>query len=163
MPKLLIGIILTSGNYSPEIQSYCRGFNEQAITQPTIIITRTIKHDGYSLVKCSHMWRPHIFLGTLSDWWTQKRGWGTDSEPRAQGGRRGTAGSVRHAFRYCTILNGQSRIQYSGIQFDHTQQLIPITPKCVCKFLSVLLPSLFFINSFLLALFEWLPQYDAWL
>lgn len=70
-PKLLIGIILTSCNYSPEICSYCSGFNEQAITQPTIIITRTIKRDDYSLVKRSHMWRPRILLRTLADRRTQ--------------------------------------------------------------------------------------------
>lgn len=43
------------------------GFNERAITQPTIIITRTIKQDGYSLVKRSHMWRPFVLLRTQTD------------------------------------------------------------------------------------------------
>ncbi len=89
-PKLLIGIILTSCNYSPAIHSYCSGFNEQAITQPTIIITRTIKHDGYSLVKRSHMWKSHILHRTLADRGTQT--WAkTDRQHRKQkkwGGRK---------------------------------------------------------------------------
>lgn len=87
-PKLLIGIILTSCNYSPEICSYCSGFNEQAITQPTIIITRTIKRDDYSLVKRSHMWRPRILLRTLADRRTQAQTAVVDSWARQMEGER---------------------------------------------------------------------------
>lgn len=76
-PKLLIGITLTSCNYSPEILSYSSGFNKPAITQPTIIITRTIKRDGYSLVKRSHMLDAHS---------SQDTGWEMDTNT-ARGGQ----------------------------------------------------------------------------
>lgn len=96
-PKLLIGIILTSCNYSTEIRSCCTAFNKQAITQPTIIITRTIKSGSYSLVKCSHMWRPHILLGTLAD--KQGQRWTMSPANRENEG----AGRGRHSRFSCTV------------------------------------------------------------
>lgn len=65
--EIPIGILLMSCNYTTEIQSYCSGFNKSAITQATIIIKRTIKQGGYSLVKCSPTWRPHDLLRTLAN------------------------------------------------------------------------------------------------
>lgn len=107
-PKLLIGIILTSCNYSTEIRSCCSGFNKQAITQPTIIITRAIKNGGYSLVKCSHMWRLHILLRTLAD----KRA-EMDNEPSKQGE---WGGRKRQAF---PILMQCKLLLYSAVTLSY--------------------------------------------
>lgn len=127
-PKLLIGIILTSCNYSPEIHSYCRGFNEQAITQPTIIITRTIKHDGYSLVKCSHMWRPHILLRTLADRRTQTWAHTTEVKERQRDWQTGvTEAAYRNTGRDTQQDNstdGQSSLLSAKRRLGRTTYLV---------------------------------------
>lgn len=148
-PKLLIGIILTRCNYSPETHSYCSGFNEQAITQPTIIITRTIKRDGYSLVKCSHMWRPHILLRTLADrrtqTWAHKQRRGTDSEPRKH-----CSFTTQQLLLYRAVFLSQFCSNFS-LMFD---------------FLYLFLPLSFFLKGFLCMLLDysmhrdWDPSYE---
>lgn len=150
-PKLLIGIILTSYNYSPEIQSYCSGFNERAITQPTIIITRTIKHDSYSLVKCSHKPRPRILLRTLADrrtqTWAPKQRWVTQWGHKAASGHWKKQYLVKSESVGWTVLGMSS---YSSCT----------TVNCYCTelyFSHISAPIPLWCSLFFLSLSEWLP------